>query len=373
MIIQQIETYPLFFRLQEPYGDANGYKHYRTCYLFRIRTQSGVDGWGECIDWLPTLEQGFRNRIIPFLIGKKITDRSKLVATIQKWHGRIAAGVSMALTEILAKQAGLHVCDLWGGARRKKIPVYASFQSYSNRHDWIRHSLRQVEKAVSDGFRQIKVKVGGKRFEEDTRHISSLLGMLEGEASVALDANQSYDPATALKWNRLFEEAKTDWLWFEEPIPTNDSAAYSHLRPLLKIPVAGGENLREPRQFLSFLQAESLDIIQPDPMHLGGIDPFRDTLQLARYKGGRVSPHTYDGILSGLYAIFAQSCLPDWSKMEGESIEPVEWDWMENPFHSLLPIEPVQGVVIVPKGIGIGIEWDEKQLEAFRWDGAVYS
>ncbi|SHF28656.1 D-galactarolactone cycloisomerase [Seinonella peptonophila] len=371
MIIKQIDTFPLFYRLKEPYGDANGYKYYRTCYLFRIRTQSGIEGWGECIDWLPTLEKGFRDRVIPFLLGKKVTDRAHLITTIQKWHDRIASGVSMALTEILAKIAGLSVCDLWGGKRREVVPVYASFQSYSEDNDWINQSIKKVETVADAGFQKMKIKIGGKSFLEDARHISSLVKLFEGQIQFALDANQSYDLFTALKWNAFFEKSSC-WLWFEEPVPLQNHSAYSLLRSRCHLPIAGGENIQKPNQFIANIQAGSFDIIQPDPMHVMNIDTFRNILQLARYQKVRVSPHTYDGILSRFYAILAQSCLPAWSKMEGEEIEPVEWDVMENPFTTLLPVDPIKGIIKVPSGVGIGVEFDEKQLESLRWDGSSY-
>ncbi|MGI6187177.1 MAG: mandelate racemase/muconate lactonizing enzyme family protein, partial [Brevibacillus sp.] len=59
MQIERVETYPLLYRLTQPYGDANGYKKYRACYLIRIVTTSGADGWGEAVDWLPTLDKEF--------------------------------------------------------------------------------------------------------------------------------------------------------------------------------------------------------------------------------------------------------------------------------------------------------------------------
>lgn len=162
MKIQKIETFPLLCRLPKPYGDANGIKEYRTCYLIRITTETGVDGWGECVDWLPTLHKGFQERIIPNLIGKSIFDRTKIVRTIKKWHSRAATAISMALTEIMAKTCGVSVCDLWGGKLHDSIPVYASFQSYSEHKDWQKHSLEAIEQTVNQGFDKMKVKIGGK-------------------------------------------------------------------------------------------------------------------------------------------------------------------------------------------------------------------
>nr|WP_206529423.1 mandelate racemase/muconate lactonizing enzyme family protein [Brevibacillus sp. SYP-B805] len=361
----------MLHRLKQPYGDANGYKKYRTCFLIRLITSSGVDGWGEVIDWLPTLAVGFQDRIIPFLLGKPATERLHLVNTIKKWHQRSAAGVSMALTEIVAKKAGLSICELWGGKLHDYIPVYASLQSYREEPDWQERSLVQVEQAVADGFARVKVKIGGKTIKEDQEHIRRLQALLQGQARLALDANQSYDAAAVFQWERLLQEWP-NLLWLEEPMPMERVADYKLLRSRLPIPVAGGENLPDAAAFVPLLRQGAIDIIQPDPMHQDGMDGYRETLQLARHFGMRVSPHAFDGVLSRLYAIMAQACLPAWSKMAGEEIEPVEWDVMENPFTRLFPIAPVRGAVAVPTGPGLGMAPDLELLTAYRWDGSIY-
>lgn len=372
MRIEAVETYPLFWRLSEPYGDANGWKTYRACMWFRIRTSSGLTGWGECTDWLPTLVKEFENRIIPCLLGKNCLNRGELVATIRKWHPRIAAGLSMALAEIVANHAGLSVCDLWGGRRRNEVPVYASFQSYTDRPDWIDRSVRKVAQTVDEsGFDLVKIKVGGKPIQEDQRHLAALTYTLRGAVKWAVDANQSYDLAAASQWNHMFRE-DDHWLWFEEPLPLDEIDSYRLLRSRCPVPIAGGENGSTTQRFLFWLHQGALDVIQPDTAHLGGMGDFLDTLRLARHLGVRVSPHAYDGILSRLYAILAQSCLPPWSKMDGENIEPVEWDVMENPLATLLPVQPKKGRVRVPDGPGIGVEIDPCSLRRYLWDGTGY-
>ncbi|MBA4494196.1 mandelate racemase/muconate lactonizing enzyme family protein [Paenactinomyces guangxiensis] len=371
MEIKKIETFPLLYRLKRPYGDANGYKNYRSCYLFRVTTKSGIEGWGEVIDWLPTLDKGFQERVIPFLIGKQATQRTELVKVLKKWNQRATAGVSMALTEIIAKASGLSVCDLWGGRWRDTVPVYASFQSYSEGEDWVKHSLQLVEQASLAGFHQMKVKVGGRSLQEDQKHIRLLQQKFEEEILLAIDANQSYDYATSYKWERLFANW-SNLLWFEEPLPLYQIKEYKMLRANLSVPLAGGENLQTTREFLTLLYEGALDIIQPDVSHQPGIDGYRETLQLTRTLGLQGSPHAFDGALSRLYALFAQACLPPWTKMEENCIEPVEWDVMENPFTNLVPLQPVKGLVSLPKGNGIGIEINHELIKKYLWDGSVY-
>jgi len=368
--IVNVETFPLMYPLQQPYGDANGYKTFRSSFLFKITTHSGITGWGECVDWLPTLTRGFEDKIIPYLIGKQATNRFQLVQQIKKWHQRSAAGVSLALTEIVAKFSGVSITDLWGGSWRSSLPVYASMQSYTDQFEWIGHSIKHIERELHSGFTQIKVKVGGRTFKEDLMHIQQIQGLFKEGCNLIVDANESYDFATAREWERSF----SNWnnlLWFEEPIPMNLAADYKLLRSCLTVPIAGGENLKSAADFLQLIQNRAIDMIQPDVMHEDGIDRYRHTLQLSRYCGLRVSPHTFDGALARLYALFAHACLPPWSKMKDQNIEPVEWDVMENPFTTITQIEPIDGQVSIPTGVGIGVEIDEKIIKRYLWDGLI--
>ncbi|WP_412846706.1 mandelate racemase/muconate lactonizing enzyme family protein [Brevibacillus sp. 179-C9.3 HS] len=372
MQIERVETYPLLHRLSEAYGDANGYKRYRTTYLIRIITRSGIDGWGEIIDWLPTLHKGFAERIIPYLLGKQVDNRVAIVDVIGKWHQRSASGVSMALTEIMAKAAGLSVCQLWGGQIHSSIPVYASLQSYREKEDWMQQSWKQVSQQVDDGFKMVKVKIGGRSVQEDQTHIEKMMSMLPNDVQVAVDANQSYDCATARKWEGLFSRY-ANWLWLEEPMPMDRTQEYVKLRASLSIPLAGGENLIRCAQFLPLYKGGAIDIAQPDLMHTGGIDDYRTHLQMARQFGYRVSPHSFDGSLARLYTLFSQACLLAWTKMDRDPIEPVEWDVMENPFTQLFSLVPKNGTVTLPTGVGIGIEPDWEIINAMRWDGSAYA
>lgn len=148
---------------------------------------------------------------------------------------------------------------------------------------------------------------------------------------------------------------------------------YVKLRAALSIPVAGGENLMRCTHYLPLFERGAIDIAQPDLMHMEGIENYRILLQVARQYGFRVSPHAFDGCLSRLHMMFAQACLNNWSKMEADPIEPVEWDVMENPFSGLFPISPVNGYVQIPTGTGIGLEPDWELINAMRWDGSAYS
>lgn len=371
LLIRRIDTFPLYYAIPQPYGDANGIKSYRSAFYIRITTDSGLQGWGECADWLPTLQQGFQDRIIPYLIGKNANDRTKLVRTIAKWHARSASAVSMALTEIFAKSCGKSVSELWGGKQREKVPLYASFQSYSERTDWMSLSLYRIEEALKWGYTSFKVKIGGKSLDEDMKHIREVQALLQDRGKLAVDANGSYDYATVIRWLPLLAESD-NLLWLEEPLPIEQTHSYSLLRHRLPLPIAGGEDMKLAADFLPLLSSHSLDILTPDLLHLRGMDEYWGTISLAHNFGTRITPHAYDGALTRLYAIMAQACLIPWSKMKPDSIDPVEWDVMDNPFTDLLPLKPINGEVTLPDGKGIGVELDVERMKAYIWDGSSY-
>lgn len=369
--IVQVDTFPLLYRNSKPYGDANGLKAYRSTYFIRLVTESGITGWGECSGWLPALECAFREQIIPYILGQDARLRTKIVQTIGSWHTRPASAVSMALTDIAARRAGQSVCGLWGGPLREQVPVYASFQSYTEDETWESVSLQRIEEALTKGFTRMKVKVGGKPLADDMRHIRALQSRFGRHIELALDANQSYDAAAACAWQPLI--GKWDnWMWFEEPLPLHQWQPYAHCRQKLGIPISGGENVAEAKIFMNAVQQQAFDILQPDPVHVGDLDEYRGILQLARFAEIRVSPHTYDGALARCYALYAQACLKPWSKMEPDSIEPVEWDMMDNPFTSIVPLEAEQGMVRIPSGTGVGLDVDEELMRHYRWDGSRY-
>lgn len=371
MLIRSIETYPLYCKIAVPYGDANGVKSYRTAFYIRIMTDSGIDGWGECADWLPTLQKGFEARIIPHLIGQDARERTRLVCEISKWHKRAASAVSMALTEIFAKYSRVSVCDLWGGKLRDTVPVYASFQSYSDRTDWQQKSLNAIDDALQSGFRLFKLKIGGKSVEEDQKHVRQALNLLQDKASAALDANESYDLSTTLRWRSVFADSSS-FLWLEEPMPIHQTKNYQLLRQALSLPVAGGENLKQAVDYLTLFADYAVDLATPDILHLTGLDEYWSAIRLAQSFGVRVSPHCYDGALTRLYALFVQACLVPWNKMKPDSIDPVEWDAMDNPLGELLPVKPINGEIMIPRGHGIGTTIDLEKLIAYKWDGSSY-
>jgi L-alanine-DL-glutamate epimerase-like enolase superfamily enzyme len=201
------------------------------------------------------------------------------------------AAVDTALWDLLGQAAGWPVHRMLGAAR-ERVPAYAMV-------GWMNHSdaeiCRVCEKALQQGFRAVKMKVGYTTMEEDVRRVE-LVRRAVGRATVLMvDANQSLSTAEAIRRGRAFQELGC--YWFEEPLPAADVDGYTALAGALDIPIATGENLYGRHAFADFVRRGGVDVVQADLRRAGGptavlsigglADAFR--LPYASHGGGAVN------------------------------------------------------------------------------------
>lgn len=180
--------------------------------------------------------------------------------------------VDIALWDLLGRAAGWPVHRLLG-ARWDRIPAYAMV-------GWLNYSDDEVKavctRAVEQGFRAVKIKVGYPSLEQDAHRIATVREVVGRDTAIMVDANQSLSVSEAIRRGRQFEEMGC--LWFEEPLPADDRGGYSALAAALDIPIATGENLYGVRPFTEFMADRALDVAQGDLRRAGGVTPV---LQIA--------------------------------------------------------------------------------------------
>ncbi|MCS6933069.1 MAG: mandelate racemase/muconate lactonizing enzyme family protein [Acetobacteraceae bacterium] len=199
------------------------------------------------------------------------------------------AAIDLALWDIAGKAAGLPVWRLLGAAR-PAAPAYVTFGFAAMDREQLAAAAAHW---VAQGARRLKMTVGHhalvRRDEprpvmavlrEDLARIRAVREAVGPDVELFLDANCSLDPLQA-RW--LAERAAEFGIgFFEEPLVENDPRLLAEFRRLTGVPVAAGQNEGLLHRFRALLEAEAVDVLQPNVAIGGGITQCVKAAALAR-------------------------------------------------------------------------------------------
>lgn len=175
------------------------------------------------------------------------------------------SAIDQALWDLQGKALGAPVWQLLG-AHRSSIPTYAMV-------GWLELDVAGLERvsarAMEQGFRGVKVKVGGGPLSEDVRRIRAVRQVIGAEAELMVDANQAFDFAEALRRGRAYQDLGCRW--YEEPLPAADTAGHIRLAEKLDLPIATGENRYGQESFRDLIAGGGVGVVQPDLRRAGGV------------------------------------------------------------------------------------------------------
>ncbi|HEY6787371.1 MAG TPA: enolase C-terminal domain-like protein [Trebonia sp.] len=180
-----------------------------------------------------------------------------------------------------------------GRATRTEALLVHGYPAYTTEPGWLGYSdeklARLAAEAVSDGFGQIKLKVGAD-LADDLRRLKIARDTVGPGVRIALDANQRWDVATATEWIRQLEPYKPSWI--EEPTSPDDVLGHAAIRRnIAPLKVATGEHVQNRVVFKQLLQAGAIDVVQIDATRVGGVNENIAILLLAAQFGVPVCPH----------------------------------------------------------------------------------
>ncbi len=282
-----------------------------------IITDEGVGGRGDAsfgrIGGAPdALAALIEHELKPLIVGRDPSMVRQLHVEMRReteYHGTQGlatigmAAVDTALWDCLGNARGVPCWQLWGGAHTT-VRAYAMV-------GWLNYDDAEVRaicaRAVAQGFRAVKIKVGYPTLRQDVRRIETVRAAVGDQIDIMVDANQSLTTAEAIRRGRAFE--RLGCLWWEEPIAADDIDGYAALVRALDIPIATGENLYSAAEFARFFKREAVDIVQPDLRRAGGptallqvgymADAFR--IPYASHGGGPVQLNVMACLPNALY------------------------------------------------------------------------
>ncbi|MHA6760709.1 L-fuconate dehydratase [Streptacidiphilus sp. PAMC 29251] len=180
-----------------------------------------------------------------------------------------------------------------GRAQREQDLLATGYPAYTTSPGWLGYTdtklTRLAKQAVTDGFTQIKLKVGAD-LADDTRRLSAARTAVGPHIRIAIDANQRWDVDQAIEWTRAL--APHDPYWIEEPTSPDDILGHAAIHTAIApIRVATGEHVHNRIIFKQLLQAGAIDILQIDAARVGGVNENLAILLLAAHYNIPVCPH----------------------------------------------------------------------------------
>jgi L-alanine-DL-glutamate epimerase-like enolase superfamily enzyme len=331
-----------------------------TAGLVRIHAGDGLYGLGEtyAANFVPGVVEPLVDHYAELLVGcdpSDITGLWERCYTSSLYCGRSGFAVSVlsaiecALWDLCGKATGQPVWALLGGAHADSIPYYASGGVEAD-PDLLRAEL---EGYLARGFPAVKIR-GGVDPEADQAKVGLARQVLGEGVALAVDAVQGSNPNPwpahqAIAAGSLLEPF--DLLWYEEPCGGRAVEDYAECRGSLRMPIAGGETLTTIAEFLPFLEARALDVVQPDASHSGGILEALKVARVADLLGSRCAVHAWASgvcVMANYHLGFAAANC-DW----------LEYPTQANPLIRGLMAQDLaveDGRVGAPRRPGLGVE-----------------
>ncbi len=354
--------------------------------IVKITTDDGIEGIGECYG-IPVsgdiacamVEDTFER----FIVGE---DPHNIETMFRRVYSAgftqrpdvsmmgVFSGIEIAIWDILGKAHDQPVFQLLGGKFHERIRTYtylypkqlsADGHTADVYHDGDAAAERALE-YLDMGFTAIKQDPvgpysfqGGRelslhelsRAEYNVKCIREAVG---DRADILLGTHGQMTTASAIRLARRIEIY--DPLWFEEPCPPDQMEAIGRVAKATSIPIATGERLTTRVEFHQALQV-GVSILQPDVGRSGGIWETKKIAVIAELFNAQIAPHIYCGPIAHAAAAHVSFSSPNFLILET----------IQSDFHDAILQKPLaweQGYQLAPIEPGLGIELNEKTLEA---------
>jgi L-alanine-DL-glutamate epimerase-like enolase superfamily enzyme len=185
--------------------------------FYKVYTDEGIVGIGPNTGASPTLLEGFE----PFHVGdfwnRHMSGRRSGT------FGKGAAGLEIALWDIIGKAANKPVYKLLGACRDKML-VYAATSRLLEKEQHV----RQVQEIMNEGFKAVKLRLHRPNPWDDLAVVEAVRDAVSDGIIILVDANQNnpsygynfWPRRTALKMARELDKLNVYYL--EEPLPRKD-------------------------------------------------------------------------------------------------------------------------------------------------------
>jgi galactonate dehydratase len=339
--------------------------------FIEVHTDEGISGVSEATlnAFARTIEAGIRE-MESLIIGKdpfsprRITEsiRRDLYSDGGQVHGCICAAVEAACFDIMGKALGTPVYNLLGGKYRDRIRTYAN--------GWYRGArtpdnvAKCAKEAVALGYTALKFDPFGdayrvmSRYDEDLSIdiVAAVRDAVGRNIELLIEGHSRFTVATAITLGYRLQPFNIGW--FEEPVPHHRISSVVEVSRNVPVPVATGESFHSVCQFAELLKFDTVHILQPEPMSLGGIQPLVDVATMAEAHNCMVSPHCAQGPIGSYISMHLAAACPNCYLKE--HFDDFEVEWCKDLI--IGDMKHVDGHLMIPDKPGLGVELNHEVL-----------
>jgi len=306
--------------------------------LLRVKTRSGLTGWGECAQ---SAEQDARTLEREW-IGKPAT----LYAAISL-SSPVAGALDMALLDILGKASRAPVYRVLGGPTRHKVRAFTD----SNEAGFSAVAIAAPKPASRNQ---------GKAYQNQ---IQALVKQLPEDRDFVLGAQGSLTPGDAASVAHAIESSHP--LWFDEPCPVTNLEAVRKISGERVTPLGFGRGISDAGVFQALLREGLVDVVRPD-IAQWGISGARRIAVLAEAYYVAIAPHHDGGPVATAAAIHLAASVPNFFIQH----VPLPSDPKDREMRAAIVSggleTPRDGFLQIPTGPGLGIQVNELALEKYH-------
>lgn len=328
-----------------------------------LETDEGLRGLGEATGGLATKPNlGDVEELRPHVIGEDPLQPERLWLKLHKarYQGRSTgiAAVEQACWDILARSLNLPMWRLFGAKHHERLRAYANGWYQGPREPAF--FAEAAARMMSMGYTALKFDPFGGAYKQIGRDSEALAvdivravrESVGDDVDLLIEAHDRFTVSTAIRVGRALEPYRP--FWIETPVRSYDVRGSIEVQRALGYPVVLGEAFHELRQFAELLHERVIDIVQPEPMHLGP-STARKAFAVAEAYDAFVACHQAQSPFCTAMNAHLHCSIPNFLIQENfdDSAEPWVWDLL----HGVPRV--IDGSLTPSDAPGWGVELDE--------------
>ena len=348
--------------------------------FLRLETSDGRVGWGEPVveGRARTVKAAVEELLDTYLLGEDPTPIEDHWQTMYRggfYRGgpvlmSAIAGIDQTLWDLKGKQFGAPVYELLGGKARNRVRVYQWVGG--DRPEGV---AQAAEEKVSEGFTALKMNATAEMRRVDNpaavdaarERLATVRETVGPEVDIGVDFHGRVSKSMAKRLASALEPYEP--MFIEEPVLPEHNDALPEIAASTSIPIATGERMYSRWDFKEVFESGTVDVIQPDLSHAGGITEVKKIVGMAEAYDVAMAPHCPLGPIALSACVQVDACSPN-VLIQEQSLD-IHYnetsdvlDYLADP--SVFDFR--DGYVGLPDDPGLGIEIEEAHVRELAGD-----